>query len=79
MPIYRLIQNAAFGPREIAVMTAGYERALVELAISDRNDPRTETIALRILDSVKNGEMDISRVVQIAIRGFNQPGKSESA
>jgi hypothetical protein len=79
MAIYRLIQNSFFGPREIAIMTAAYEKVLEDLDIQDRNDPRTETIALRILHCVRSGEQNQDRLVKIASRGFTGSSTSEGA
>ena len=45
MAIYRLISNGSFGPDEIKVMTAAYEAALSDLAVTNRDDPVTELIA----------------------------------
>ncbi len=60
--IYRLLQEAAFGPDEIVQMTAAYEAALKLLRISDRADPITELIAQKIILVVRNGEHDPERI-----------------
>ncbi len=73
MAIYRLISRSTFGPAEIATMTAAYEAALAKLGITDRSDPRTETIALKIVHRVKSGEDDVQRVVLFAISDFATP------
>lgn len=39
MAIYRLITNGSFGPDEIKVMTAAYEAALIDLVVTNRDDP----------------------------------------
>lgn len=78
MAIYRLLQNASYGPHETALMTSAYEAALIQLAIP-RDDPRTEIIASRILHSVKGGETDATRIMQIALRGLSETPDSESA
>jgi hypothetical protein len=38
--IYKLIANGAFGPDEIEVMKSAYEAALIDVAVTDRNDHR---------------------------------------
>ena len=48
MAIYKLIANGAFGPLEIAAMSAAYESALDNLGIANRDDPITELIARAI-------------------------------
>jgi hypothetical protein len=40
-----LIANGSFGPEEIEVMKSAYESALIELGVTDRDDPITELIA----------------------------------
>ena len=39
MAIYKLIANGSFGPDEIKAMTEAYESALIDLGISNRQDP----------------------------------------
>jgi len=48
MAIYRLIANGSFGPDEIEVMTAAYEDALIDLRVTNRDNPITELIAKSI-------------------------------
>lgn len=73
MAIYRLIKNGCFVPEQTAAMVAAYEEALVRLGIVDRSDPRTETIAVRIVHSVGSGEADIERIVRFAVRDHSGP------
>lgn len=40
--IYKLIAYGAFGPEEIEVMKSAYEAALIDLGVTDRNDPITD-------------------------------------
>lgn len=75
----RLFQNSSFGPREIARMRAAYEAALAQMRIEDREDPCTETIALRVLHCVRSGEESVPRIVQIVTRDLVQPPQSRSA
>lgn len=56
MAIYRLIANGSFGPDEIKVMTAAYEAALIDLGITNRDDPITELIAKAIVNVLGTGE-----------------------
>ena len=71
MAIYRLIANGSFGPDEIEVMTATYEGALIDLRLSDRNDPITELIAKSIVNVTATGERD---PIQIKERAINALG-----
>jgi hypothetical protein len=58
MAIYRLIANGSFGPDEIEVMTAAYEDALIDLRVTNRDDPITELIAKSIVNVTATGERD---------------------
>jgi hypothetical protein len=71
MAIYRLIANGSFGPEEIEAMTGAYESALVDLAISDRDDPITELIAKSIVNVTATGERN---PVMIKERALNALG-----
>jgi hypothetical protein len=65
--IYRLLQKSAFEPQDIERMIAAYELALVELALADRNDPLTETVAKYIVDAAQTGEKDPKRICAVAL------------
>jgi hypothetical protein len=64
MPIYRLLQNSAFGPEAISVMAAAFEGALTELKLTDRADPLTEIVAKKIIEVAQQGERDPVRMRQ---------------
>jgi len=70
MAIYRLIANGAFGPLEIEVMSAAYVSALVDLSITNRDDPITELIAKAIVNVVATGERDPKLIEQRAINAL---------
>ena len=76
MAIYRLITNGSFGPDEIEAMTAAYEGALIDLNLTNRNDPLTELIAKAIVNVTATGERD---PVMIAQRALNALGVRRSA
>ena len=50
------ISNGSFGPDEIQVMTAAYEAALIDLAVTNRDDPITELIAKAVVNITATGE-----------------------
>ncbi|MGB2584782.1 MAG: hypothetical protein WCB77_09235 [Pseudolabrys sp.] len=58
MAIYRLITDGSFGPDEIKVMTAAYEAALIDLVVTNRDDPITELIARAVVNVTATGERD---------------------
>lgn len=70
MAIYRLLQNLTFGPQEVAMMSEAYERALIDLGITDKSDPRTEGIALAIVALLREGETDADRLAQLACQAI---------
>jgi hypothetical protein len=65
--IYRLLQKSAFEPEDVERMTAAYELALVELILSDRNDPLTETVAKHIVEAAQTGERDPKNICALAL------------
>jgi hypothetical protein len=67
MAIYRLLQNSAFGPEEIACMTTAYEEALRVLGLTDRADPMTEILAKKIVEIAQTGERDPMRICTNAV------------
>jgi hypothetical protein len=70
MAIYRLIANGSFGPDEIEVMKAAYEAALVDVGVSDRDDPITELIAKSIVNATATGERDPKVVTERALNAL---------
>jgi hypothetical protein len=68
--IYRLIADGSFGPDEIQAMTAAYETALIDLRLTDRDDPITELIARSIVTVTAAGERDPARIKERAINAL---------
>jgi hypothetical protein len=61
MAIYKLLNNqAAFDDAAVKSMTTAYEDVLRALALADRSDPLTQTIAEKILHRARSGERDVS-------------------
>jgi hypothetical protein len=65
--IYRLLQKSAFEPEDIERMIAAYELALVELVLSDRSDPLTETVAKYIVEAAQTGEKNPKAICGLAL------------
>lgn len=78
MPIIRLLEREhhAFGPEEIKILTAAFERALRTLRLAGRTDPATDIVARRIIEFARLGELDPVRLHDYAIE-INQPCKPE--
>jgi hypothetical protein len=70
MAIYRLIANGSFGPDEIEVMTVAYEGALIDLRVTNRDDPITDLIAKSIVNVTATGERDPVRIKERAINAL---------
>jgi len=76
--IYRLLQNSAFEPIDIARMTTAYEKALILLGLKDRNDPLTELVAKHVIEIAQTGERDFEAICTKAIelmRGADREGR----
>ena len=70
MAIYRLIANGSFGPDEIEVMTAAYEGALIDLGVTNRDDPITELIAKSVVNVTATGVCDPVLIKERAINAL---------
>jgi hypothetical protein len=70
--IYRLLQNEAFGPQEISVMSSAYEDALRALDLVDRSDPLTDLVAKRIIEFAQRGERDAIRLRHLVLASLKE-------
>ena len=70
MAIYKLIANGSFEQKEIELMSAAYESALVNLGVTNRDDPITELIAKAVVNVVATGERDPKLVEQRAMNAL---------
>jgi hypothetical protein len=68
MPIVRLLQNHAFGPEDIKVISAAYEQTLSSLGLIDRTDPLTTIVAEKIIECARMGERDPARLRDCALK-----------
>ena len=73
MPIYRLLQQSAFGPEEIDRLATAFEEALRALKLSDRSAPLAETIAKKLIEVAQTGERDPRRLRQRAFAALDLP------
>jgi hypothetical protein len=71
MPIYRLLQNQAFGPDQITVLTTAFEEALSRLQLKDRADPAAERLARKIIELAQQGERDPIRLRDLALQSLS--------
>lgn len=70
MAIYKLISNGSFGPDEIKVMTEAYEGALIDLNVTNPEDPVTELIAKSIVNVTASGERNPIVVKERAVNAL---------
>ena len=68
--IYKLIANGSFGPDEIEVMKAAYEAALIEVGVTDQDDPITDLIGKAIVNVTASGERNPKEVMERALNAL---------
>ncbi len=73
MAIYRLLQNSAFAPDEIRVMSSAYEDALRALRLADRSDPITQIVAEKIIELKCHGINDPETLLELTLKEFSPP------
>jgi hypothetical protein len=69
MPIRRLLQESAFAPQEVQVLSDAFEAALRELRLVDRTDPAVELVAKRIMQMAQQGERDPGAITRGSPQG----------
>ncbi|HUI15539.1 MAG TPA: hypothetical protein VL048_18945 [Xanthobacteraceae bacterium] len=73
VPIYRLLQQSAFGPEEIDRLAAAFEESLRALQLQDRSDPLSETIAKKLIEIAQTGERDPRLLRKRAFEALDLP------
>jgi hypothetical protein len=74
MAIYRLLQNCAFAPEDIAPLVAAYEECLRTLKLSDRSDPVTGILAKKIIEMAQTGIRDSGQLSRLALEEIGLSG-----
>jgi hypothetical protein len=69
VPIKRLLQDRAFSPEDVDLLTSAFEAALRELNLTKRTDPAVELVARRIIELAGRGERDPARLREAAVKG----------
>jgi hypothetical protein len=72
MPLYRLLQDAAFDPEHTEAMGIAFEDACRELGLAQREDPLRDLVARQVIEFAKRGERDpekLKAAVLAAIKG----------
>ena len=70
MPITLLEIKTAFGPEDIAAMSAAFEEALNRLNVADREAAMATLLAKKIVRLAKRGERNPTRLTEGVIRSF---------
>jgi hypothetical protein len=69
VPIRAILENDhAFGPEDVADLTAAFEAALSRLGLVDRRDPLTGAVAKAIIQLAKDGERDPKKLCDGALK-----------
>ena len=74
MAIYRLLQNSAFAPEDIAPLVAAYEDCLQVLKVSDRSDPTTQILAKKNIEIAQTGVRDPAQLGRLALSEIGDSG-----
>jgi len=75
MPIRRLLKNAAFGPEEVAAISAAFEGACKALGLTDRTNPVVETVAMAVLRAAEVGGGTAEQIQQRALIVLQSSGR----
>jgi hypothetical protein len=74
MAIYRLLQNSAFAPEDIAPLVAAYEDCLRTLKVRDASNPTTELLAKKIIELAQTGIRDPGKLGRLALEEIGSSG-----
>lgn len=70
MPLIRLLQNSAFEPELIKVMSAAFDQACGQLGLAKTEDPLREIVARKIIECAQTGERELTRLRDCALRSL---------
>jgi hypothetical protein len=72
MSIYQMLDDGAFDPVAVQVLTSAFEEACAVLRLVDRTDPLTEIVAKKIIEHARRGERDPVRLRDIVLSELQQ-------
>ena len=73
MPIRPFLdRDDAFGPEDIAPMSAAFEAALGKLGLVDRSDPATTAVVKLIIEFAKAGLRDPEQLCALALQQLSR-------
>jgi hypothetical protein len=70
MPIYRLLQQTAFTPEDIALLVKAYEDCLRTLNLANQPDSKTEAVARAVIEIAQTGLRDPARICERVVAQF---------
>ena len=70
MPIAKLLHGRTFDADMIAIIATAFDAACRDLGLTDRRDPITETLAMKVIEAAQTGERDPDAIRQHAIRNL---------
>ena len=70
MPVVWLLQNSAFDPATIEIVSTAFDETRLELGLIDRADPLTELLARKFIEAAQTGERNPQRLRQQAIESL---------
>jgi hypothetical protein len=71
MAIHRMLQNHAFEPEAIMIMTAAYDEVLHTLCLAHRSDPITWIVADKVIQFAQSGERNPVRLRELALESLS--------
>jgi hypothetical protein len=74
-----LEHDHAFGPEDIASLSAAFEAALSKLELVDRTDPATMAVAKLIIEFAKQGERRPERLCALAVQQLSKSARNSAA
>jgi hypothetical protein len=72
MALYRLLENRAFEPEELDLMSTTFERACRSLGLAHRTDPLREVVAQKIIQLSQQGERDPARLCERVLQALRE-------
>ena len=75
MAIQKLLQNAAFEPKDVERLVMAYEQTLRALRLKDRSDPITQVVAEKIIAVGRMGIEDPEAISKLAIKELGIPNE----
>jgi hypothetical protein len=61
------LEESAFDPEAVKVITIAFDKALATLNLVGRVDPLTDIVARKIIDVAGSGERDAIRLCELAL------------